>query len=211
MRVSKLHYAISTLAIIVLQTVHSQTIMGLDNRAGGIGILVDGIDVADLGTATATVSVPTFTGLTLTVVGLNSDTGSSDPTLNSTATSMGINATGDADTDAYEAVFNQSVTFKFNQDVEVYQLDFTTFDSGEVFNFAGTTITNSALSNGTLDTFDFSTPLLINANTNFTLQATAGTIGIEAFTISAVPEPGTYALLSGICALGFVMLRRRSQ
>ncbi|WP_162027695.1 MULTISPECIES: PEP-CTERM sorting domain-containing protein [unclassified Lentimonas] len=185
--------------------------MGLDNRAGGIGILVDGIDVADLGTATATVSVPTFTGLTLTVVGLNSDTGSSDPTLNSTATSMGINATGDADTDAYEAVFNQSVTFKFNQDVEVYQLDFTTFDSGEVFNFAGTTITNSALSNGTLDTFDFSTPLLINANTNFTLQATAGTIGIEAFTISAVPEPGTYALLSGICALGFVMLRRRSQ
>jgi len=27
---------------------------------------------------------------------------------------------------------------------------------------------------------------------------------------SVVPEPGTYALLSGICALAFVMLRRRS-
>ncbi len=27
----------------------------------------------------------------------------------------------------------------------------------------------------------------------------------------AVPEPNTYALLSGICALGFVMLRRRNQ
>ena len=27
--------------------------------------------------------------------------------------------------------------------------------------------------------------------------------------LTTVPEPGTYALLSGLCALGFVMVRRR--
>jgi hypothetical protein len=28
--------------------------------------------------------------------------------------------------------------------------------------------------------------------------------------ITVIPEPNTYALLAGFCALGFVMVRRRS-
>jgi len=40
-------------------------------------------------------------------------------------------------------------------------------------------IENGDLSNGTTDVFDFATPLEILANTSFTLEATAGSIGIE--------------------------------
>lgn len=55
-----------------------------------------------------------------------------------------------------------------------------------------------------------------NANDVFNFSiATAGTTGssrhvlINAASIAAVPEPGSYALLAGFCMLGFVMLRRR--
>ena len=36
-----------------------------------------------------------------------------------------------------------------------------------------------------------------------------GAISIDNFNMTAIPEPGTYALLGGLLALGHVMLRRR--
>lgn len=184
----------------------SADIVFLDNS--GTGALLDEIAITDLGTAAATVAVTEIPGLNLTVVGINSDAPTTSPDVNVTGTSLGINAGGDADTDAFESAFGQSVTFQFDQDVEISQLDFTTFTAGETFVFGGVTINNGDLSNGTTDVYDFSTPLAIAANTPFTLEATAGTIGIEAFDVTvAVPEPSTLAILGIGCLAG--MTRRR--
>ena len=195
-------------AIVLLSPETNAAVVRLDNT--GTGALLDGIVAADIGTAAATVGVTEIAGLNITVTGLSTGNTTTDPILNSTATSLGINATGDADTDAFESAFLQSVTFQFDQNVTISQLDFTTFSAGEQFNFHGTVINNGDLSNGTLDTFDFGIPLAIAANTDFTLLASAGTIGIEAFdvTVIAVPEPSSMFVLVLGC-LGFHGVRRR--
>lgn len=199
---------------VIVALLHVSAVSGgiirLDNT--GTGALLDDIIPADIGTADATVSVIEIPGLDLTVTGLATGAGSSAPILNSTGTSLGINATDDADTDAFEAAFLQSVTFQFSQAVTISQLDFTNFESGEVFDFAGVSIENDDLSNGTTDVFDFTIPLAIAANTNFTLQTTTGTIGIEAFdvTVTAVPEPSSVIFLGLGCAFG-VGIRWRKQ
>ncbi len=176
----------------------------------GTGLSLDNIDVGDIGTAAATVNVIEIPGLTMTVTGLNTGGGPSGAVLNVTATSMGINAAGDGDTDAFEAGFSQSATFRFNQSVTVSQLDFTTFSTGEVFDFAGTSIGFGDLTNTSTDIFDFTVPLSIAANTDFTLSSTAGTIGIEAFDISvaSVPEPSTFAMF-GLIGLAGLARRRK--
>jgi len=166
----------------------------LDNT--GTGASLDNIVPADIGTAAATVNVTEISGLTLTVTGLTTGNTSSAPILNSTANSLGINATGDTNTERFESAFAQSVTFQFNQAVQITQLDFTNFSSGEVFDFAGQSISNGDLSNGTTDIYVFGSPFSIAANTNFTLQATSGTIGIEAFDVTVVPEPSAFLLLA---------------
>jgi len=170
------------------------------------GDALDELDLDDLLTAAAT--VPTeIPGLSLTVEGIGSSADTFD--LNSTGTSLGVNSDGDADTDAFEAAFAESVTFSFNQDVTISQLDFAGFAAGDVFEFAGVSITNGDLSNGTTDVFDFATPLALAAGQSFTLTATSGTVGIEGIhTTPAVPEP-TSAVLLGLAGLGLCVRRRR--
>jgi len=142
----------------------------------------------------------------MTVSALGAD--GNNETVNASADSLGINAQGNDATDEFDSALNEFVTFHFDQDVTVSQLDFVNFDAAETFDFAGVTINNVDLTDGTTDIFDFTTPLAIAANTDFTLQATAGTIGIAAFDVSvaAVPEPSTLGLL-GLGA--FVAFRRR--
>lgn len=151
-----------------------------------------------------TVSVPEILGLTITIHSLGPD-----GLLNATGTSLGINGASDTDTDAFESAFGQFATFSFNQAVSITQLDFTSFDNtGEVFDFGGVVINNGDLSNGTTDVYDFVVPFEITANTQFTIQATSGTIGIEAMTLTAVPESSSIALL-GLGGLATLLRRRR--
>ncbi len=181
----------------------SAEVIWLDNS----GDPSTGDNLTGISTTPFTISVPEITGLEMTITAiLGTDTGAK---LNSTATSLGINSDNDSDTDAFDAAWGQGFTFQFNQDVFISQLDFTTFSSGETISFAGVNIENGDLSNGTTDIYDFSTPLEISANTDITLLATSGTIGIEAMTL-AVPEPATIAMfgLGGIIAW---VIRRSSR
>ena len=188
-------------SIATYTSICSGATLRLDNTSGGLGEALD-LLIFTFGDPAATIAVPEINGLFITVHGITAD-----GHLNTTATSLGINGTSDTDTSRFESIFNQSVTFSFSQDVSITQLDFTSFENGETFDFADTSIANTDLTNGTTDTYDFSTPLLITANSQFTLQATTGDIGIEAMTLTVIPEPSSTALI----ALGglALILRRR--
>ena len=59
---------------------------------------------------------------------------------------------------------------------------------------------------------DFSIADVSNVLAVFTVDSAAagdGAISIDNFNMTAVPEPGTYALIGGLLALGYVMVRRR--
>ena len=169
-------------------------------------LLCSAVVVSLISTAAAGPHATEILGLTLTVTGLGAVGLGED--VNVTATGLGINAEpteGTDDTDAFGAGLNEFVTLRFNQDVLITQLDFTTFDLGDVFDFAGNIINTIDLTNASTDVFDFVSPFAISANTDFTLRATTGTIGIEAFDVQAVPETSTLGLLT----LGAVALFRR--
>jgi len=108
--------------------------------------------------------------------------------LNATSVSLGINS-GDSgdDTDGFDASFGESVTFSFDKAVSLTQLDFAGFESGEVFAVGLDSINFSDLTNGTTDIYDFSAPLIIAANTQITIGASSGVIGIEGMTLTVVP------------------------
>ena len=154
-----------------------------------------------------TVDVPEILGLQMTIHAVVGSGAGTD--LNTTSTAFGINS-GDAGdvTDRFDSLFSESVTFSFNKDVSISQLDFTSFESGESFQFGSETITYSDLTNATTDIFDFSSPLLLAAHEQFTLSATSGSIGIEAMDVVAVPEPSVAVMLG---FAGVVVLLRRKR
>ena len=95
-----------------------------------------------------TVNVAEIAGLTLTVVDISSDSAVVDQ-LNATATSFGVDAInvgvgGSDDSDQFDSSLNESVVFRFNQDVVINSVDFFGFNdsdsSTDVFSFASTTI-----------------------------------------------------------------------
>jgi hypothetical protein len=173
----------------------------LDNVGTSTGDLLDEVKAANV---PVTISVAEIVGLDLTVTAI----AGSGTDLNVTASSLGVNA-GDAgdNTERFDALFGESTTWEFDKAVKISQLDFTAFESGDVFVFGGTNINNVDLSSGTTDIYDFSTPLSIAANTGFTLQATTGSVGIEGITLTVVPEPTLFALFALSC-IGLLRPRR---
>ncbi|MGJ8655597.1 MAG: PEP-CTERM sorting domain-containing protein [Akkermansiaceae bacterium] len=186
----------------ILSSTSSAATVQLDNSSGGLGAALEAADF-DFGDPELDLLVPEISGLTITVHGITTD-----GELNATATSLGINGSTDTDTDVFESAFNQSVTFSFDKTVSITQLDFTNFEATEVFVFGTETIIYDDLSNKSSDFYDFTTPLVINANTQFTLEATSGSIGIEAMTFTVVPEPSSTALL-GLGGLAYILRRRK--
>lgn len=103
--------------------------------------------------------------------------------------------------------------------------------AGPEYNLGGGATNNSSTANavtsfvgGTSGTFSqtydisgfggggFSIADVSNVLAVFTVNADAagvGAISIDNFNMTAIPEPGTYALLGGLLALGYVMVRRR--
>jgi len=104
----------------------------------------------------------------------------------------------------------ESISFVFDRSIIITEFDFTNIGTSE---FASVTIAGSTQlfgdSSGDSHTGSFS----LNAGQSliFGFAAADGAdYDLQAFTFTVVPEPGTYALLAGICALGYVMTRRRS-
>lgn len=142
-------------------------------------------------------------GLTLTAT-------ASSGTFNSTpAGGFGINAI--APDDITNQFDNKStdgaefMTFSFNQNVDFVSIELTKFGDDEAFlTIAGiTTIIGS-------NSFIFASGTTLAANTDATFGFHSGNgFELASLVVAVVPEPGTYALLSGCCALAAVMLRRR--
>ena len=178
----------------------------------------DNLDGIDSGSVPAVVSVFEIGGLNITVSGIGG-TGSGSNELNSLANSLGVDNSGVTpeagdDSDQFDSAFNESVTFQFDQAVVITQLDFVGFEADETFVFGGATINTIDLANNTTDIFNFVTPLSIPAFTDFSLAATAGTIGIEAITLTTesapvVPEPGSFSLLGLVGLIGLATKRRK--
>ena len=142
-------------------------------------------------------------GLTLTAA-------ASSGTFNSTTSGgFGINAMPSGDiTNLFD---NQStdgaefMTFSFNQNVDFVSIELTEFGADEAFlTIAGiTTIIGS-------NSFIFASGTTLAANTDATFGFHSGNgFELASLVVAVVPEPGTYALLSGCCALAVAMLRRR--
>ena len=73
------------------------------------------------------------------------------------------------------------------------------------------TIVEADFGDGSANTKNFTTGTSLAANESFTISFVDGNgFTLEGFNVTVVPEPSTYALLSGVCALAFVMLRRRA-
>jgi len=142
-------------------------------------------------------------GLTLTAA-------ASSGTFNSTTSGgFGINAMPSGDiTNLFD---NQStdgaefMTFSFNQNVDFVSIELTEFGADEAFlTIAGiTTIIGS-------NSFIFASGTTLAANTDATFGFHSGNgFELASLVVAVVPEPRTYALLSGCCALAVAMLRRR--
>lgn len=181
-----------------------------DNGGSGATTLGDSIDNESSGTF----SVPGIANLDFSINEVLSD--SMNATVNANAPSFGVDRdgsigmTGD-DTDQFDANLDESATFSFSQALSVTEIDFADFDDSESFEFGGVVISFDDLANNTTDVFIFDTPLFLAANEQFTLQATAGSIGLQSITvdISAVPEPTT---LVGFSVMGMIVtLGRRKR
>jgi hypothetical protein len=105
----------------------------------------------------------------------------------------------------------ETITFIFSTDIILKEFDFSTIGTSET---ASVTVAGSTTNYDGSATNDAQT-------VNFSLSAGQALVfsnggsnpidyDLQSISFTVVPEPGTYALLSGLSALAFIMLRRRS-
>ena len=153
-------------------------------------------------------------GLTITTVGASADPlAVVNGTLNN---GVGVNSDVNAifgvaseEASQLDATFSESLTFSFNQDVTVTDVEFFSIDnsagSTDSLSFAGQTLLGPSL--GTSDVFTFAPGLFIAANSPIVVaEITGDGVSIENLTIvTTVPEPGSLAMLG----LGSVLMMTR--
>ncbi len=187
---------------------------GSSTGAAGLALeaFADGVDAASMSLNTS--GTYTQDGITLTA-------GTNFGDFNLTNSGFGPDQTGSVDdSDAFDtANGNELMVFFFDQDGTFNSIDFAllddtpefavlSFNGGNTYNLTDGITSNIAVSGndffGGIDE-DFTAgqliTLSISGGTNFTL---------ENFTVTVVPEPGTYALIAGMLGWTSVMLRRRN-
>ena len=187
----------------------------LESDTGGTGALID----EDNPLVT---SNPTFTvaeggnGLTLTLGGTSDDP---DAVFNGAAGSFGINSAGGGEEPTrIEDAFGETISFTFNQDLELHEVEFDNLNNDEIVTavIGGTSFSIDDTNTPGSDVFDFG-DFAVAAGTaiSFSVSAPSGAnngVGFQRIVVhvDAVPEPGSLAILGlgGVCFLG---RRRRRQ
>ena len=150
-------------------------------------------------------------GLTVTLTGT---TTAASGTFNSTGSTFGINSAGADDSQRLDGDLSETVFFAFNEDVEITQIDFTSFGADSEILLNGTEL----LTSGNVVNFDPGV-FVITAGDTFSIEAisVAGTsgsdVGLQSITVrvvtsTGIPEPTSLGLL-GFLGLGIVARRRR--
>ena len=149
-------------------------------------------------------SIPTFG--TLTVTAATSGAGF----LNVTTTGLAEGGSGINTNDEF-------ISFTFSEDIKITFLDFNAITGDEsVELLIDTTSLGTFLNNTVVENIaNFTAPSNVTASISlaqgeaFIIKHAFGAYDLERIGFTVVPEPGTYALLSGCCALVVAMLRRR--
>ena len=202
-------------AVIALASFYSSAeaqIITIDfESTGAVGAQLDGTPVGTSVIAT----VAGAPELNLTALGAAND---SDANLNGTTAGFGIDSPGADDSNGLEALLGETITFTFNQNVTLLDVEFENIDnnatSTDSVSFGGVTILGTAL--GTGDTFTFATPLSFAANAPIVFSEITGDgVSLQFLTIEvtadspAIPEPSS-AVLIALGLSGLSVLRRRS-
>lgn len=189
---------------------------GSSTGAAGLALeaFADGVDAASMSLNTS--GTYSQNGITLSA-------GTDFGDFNLTNTSFGIDnpnsdISGLDDGDRFDNLgSSESMVFSFSVAGTFESIDLAFIESDEVNEaqliFAGGPtyeLNFDTDTGGSADNFNIGQAFSANQRITLRLSPSAAAsenFGLESFTV--VPEPGTYALLAGSCALGFVMLRRR--
>lgn len=128
-----------------------------------------------------------------------------DGVFNQTGSAFGINAAAGTD-DTDELDTGEGFTFSFNHNVTLDSVAVSLFGSGDAgrisydggdvigtISATGTTVLNSSI---------------ITGGTLLRFESLSGAFSLDSLTVTAMPEPNTFALFGGAGALGLALLRR---
>ena len=182
-----------TVALSGLAHAQSGTVVFTDDGSGtSTGALLQGLGTGLVGGEVAT-EIP---GLNISVVA------ASQPSVTSVGTRFGV---GD---NFFRESTSDSITFSFDQAVEITEVSFSSVSGTEMFSFAGANFGETA--NGvTIAPISVS----LAADQPFTVAAVAGNTGFQNIDVTvtgaAIPEPSSAALLGLLGLVGVARRRRR--
>lgn len=140
-------------------------------------------------------------------------TGFHDGSFNQTGTGFGLNSSASTvegdDTDEFDE--NEGFTFSFDTTVLLQNVTVSSFggSSAGAISFDGGSTIASITATGMTSLSD--TQVLQGTVLRFTSTGSGSTdqFSLDSLTVSAVPEPSTYATLGGLAILGFAATQRR--
>jgi len=151
--------------------------------------------------------------LNLTLSGTGSD---ATAVFNATNGSFGINSAGADQTARFEDALSETITFTFDQNIELDFAEFDNLNNDEVVTVTAgaTTFSIDDANSPGSDIFDFlGTPVAANTPITFSLSSVDPNngVGIQTLTIhvedpNVIPEPSSLAVLG---LAGLVAIRRR--